>query len=172
MRICHSWASLAIGLLLSTSAPRLDRIDVKGVLQPATHEVTASITTAVHTPFGNVPVTGQVHGHYRCDATFAGTLRYGTVVRVLAQLRGATLVNVAEAHVETAQPWNCRAGTEPFTAHFALRDTVLTGWITYGDTSIPVRGGVWHAGDRAFHSRLSTPPGTHGYTVHAAFEER
>jgi hypothetical protein len=173
MRLHHPWIPLtALSLLLSGSASRLDRVEVKGLLQPATREVTGTITTAVRTPFGNVPVTGQVHGRYLCDSSFSGTLRYGTVVRVLARVRGATLVNVAEARIESDEPWDCQAGHEHFTAHLALQDTILTGRVTYGNSSIPVSGSVQVVGDRIFHSRLSTPPGSGGYTVHATFQER
>jgi hypothetical protein len=173
MRTDFRWIPLTVvGLLLSGSSARLERVEVKGVLQPATQEVTGTITTAVRTPFGNVPVTARVHGRYLCDATFSGTLRYGSVVRVLARLRGATLVNIAEARIESDEPWDCQAGHGHFSAQLVLQDTVLTGRLTYKGHPIEVNGSVRTIGERTFHTRFSTQHAAGAYTVHATFQER
>jgi hypothetical protein len=158
--------------LLSGSSPRLNAIDVEGQLQPGTREVTGRITTAVRTPLGNVPVTSQVRATYRCDGSFSGSLTYGSVIRMLARIRGAALVNVMEGHFETAERWNCHAGHDRFTGSFTLADSVLTGHLAYQGETVPVAGFTWTRADRQFHTRLSVPQPGSGYTIHVTLAER
>jgi hypothetical protein len=159
-------------LLLAGSWPRLDDVHVRGVVDPATHTVKATLTTGVRTPLGTVPVTGHARGTYRCDASFSGTIRYSPVLRVLARLRGATLVNTLQGHVQTATPWDCAGMADRFAAHLSFQDTLFTGQLIYNDTALPVSGVTALSGPRAFRSSLTARQSTHEYTVHVEFAER
>jgi hypothetical protein len=172
MRFTRSLLLAVSAALLANSAIRVGMIEAEGVVRPQSREVTGTVTTAVHTTFGNVPVTGHLHARYRCDATFSGTLRYGRVVRLLARVRGATLVNVAEGRIEMRETWNCLAGPDHFAGNFMLRDSVLTGHLSFRSTSVPVTGSARLDGERTFHIRISAAHPDHAYTVHLTLQER
>jgi hypothetical protein len=158
--------------LASSNSIRLHAVAVRGDVQPATREVTGTITTEVRTPLGNVPVTGRVHAHYRCDATFSGTLTYGAFIHLLARIRRATLVNVMEGRMDSGEPWDCRVAGDRIAGHFTFADTALAGHLVYGGDTIPVSGFAWPRGEKQFHSVLSVRHSSRGYTVRVELAER
>jgi hypothetical protein len=164
---------LVASLGLAVSDPiRLTPVHVVGEVQPATRTVDGTITTAVRTPLGNVPVTGHVQAYYRCDATFSGTVRYSPVIRFLARLRGATLVNTMDGRMEAREPWDCRTGRGRFAGRFTFADTVMKGHLLHRGDSIPVDGFAWVRGERQFQSRLMVRHAAGGYTLHVSLAER
>lgn len=164
---------LAATLLILDGAPiRIEQIVIHGQVHPVTREVRGTITTDVRIPFGKVPVTGQARVRYGCNAHFSGTLDYGSVVRVLARMKGVALVSVMEGRLDSRESWDCRSAPGDFTARFSLRETAIAGHVVSNGSSVTVSGRAWDAGGGVFHTRMSTTHGGGGYTLHVSFYER
>jgi hypothetical protein len=158
--------------LTSSSGIRLHTVDVRGDVQPSTRHVVGTITTEVRTPLGGVPVTGRVLARYGCDGSFNGSLSYSGFVRLLARVRGATLVNVLEGSMESAEPWDCRIGPDRFAGRLTFADSVMTGHLTYQGDTVPVTGFAWPRGRKEFQGRLTVRNSSRDYSIHVNLAEK
>jgi hypothetical protein len=156
----------------SSSGIRLHTIDLRGEVRPTTRQVVGTITTEVRTPLGGVPVTGRVVARYGCDGSFHGSLSYSSLIRVLARLRGATLVNVMEGHLDSAEAWDCQIGVDRIAGRLIFADSLLTGHLTYHGNTVPVSGFAWARDPKEFQSLITVPHTTGAHSIRVRLAER
>jgi hypothetical protein len=172
VRLPRAIALAAPLALVSDRGIPLKEISVRGSLQPESHAIRGTISTAVPTPLGKVPVTGQVVATYSCDGSFAGTVGYGVLVRLAARLKRVDLVTRVDGRVDRSGPADCRRLAERVAGHFWIADSVLVGYVRADADSLAVGGVVWTAGDSAYHGVLSPADGTGAYTAYINLYER
>src|SRR5436853_3868165 len=127
MRYFTPLTLLAPALIAVASGPTLSDIAFHGTLEPSTHEIRANIISTVNSRLGHIPVGGHVRATYTCDGSIDGTMSYGSVVRLLARLKHVTLATTLHATMQMPADWDCSASRDTVSAHFAIRDTLLTG---------------------------------------------
>jgi hypothetical protein len=142
MRMLNHLFIAVPALLLASGGLTVRELSFHGTLHAATQQLDATIATAVHTPFGALPIGGQVRATYACDGTVRGIVSYGVIVRFLARLRGLTLVSAAEASIGVRRDWNCRNAPDSVTARFAVNDTIVTGTVKFGGQTGQLTGVV------------------------------
>jgi len=165
--------SMALFLILVAPNDQIDLDDVamRGWIEPSAHAVVATIGTAVRLPVGRIRVTGHARVQYRCDGTFDGTVHYAWPVRVAARIKGVELATqlAGEAHVGDGS--ECQVAANAFAGRFAIRDTVLAGYLRMGNDSIALEGEARRLTPVSW-SAVATSPGRAGLTIRVHFVAR
>jgi hypothetical protein len=165
--------ALAVPLMLGHErGVPLEEITVRGSLEPASQQIRGTISTAVPTPLGKVPVNGHVVAGYTCEGSFAGTVGYAFLVRMAARLKRIDLVQRVDGQVVTPERADCALTAERIAGHFWIADSVLNGYVRAGAESLAVAGTVRAVGDSAYHAVLCPTDRTGSYTALVNLYER
>jgi hypothetical protein len=136
------FALAAPALLFVASGLTIRDLSFRGTFEPLAQHLNATIVTAVHTPFGKLPVGGRVDATYACDGTLQGKVSYSSVILFLARLKGVTLVTSVQASIGVSPEWDCATVPDSITARFVVRDTVVSGKVQFGDRTAELTGVV------------------------------
>ena len=135
-------------------------------------QLEGTVSTAVRTPIGRIPVHGRVAARHACDGTFAGTVTYSRLVRFAARLRGISLVTALDGRLRDADTRGCTGVVATLSGQFRLADSVVVGDLATERASWFVVGVVRGVGDTAYHAELDMVTATHRATVSLDLYER
>ncbi len=142
--------------LLSQRAPVPMRdVSLSGVVNPAARSMAARVTAAIGTPFGKVPIHGNLHVRIDCAGAFAGTISYHAVVRFFARLKRVDLVTELDGTIERDQAGDCIVlSADTLRGAAVVEKTELRGGLRLATDSVHFVGPAWTVGDSTYHSLL------------------
>lgn len=158
----------AIALALPVFIASGDRFPLKDIAIEGSlrsRELEGTVTTAVASPIGRLPVAGRVFARHACDGRFAGTVSYPAWVRLAARLKRVRLVTALDGRLHEADTSSCAVATETLSGQFRLADSVLIGDLKTGQTAWVVLGIVRAIGDSTYHAELTTATAARPATV-------
>lgn len=135
-------------------------------------QLEGTVSTAVRTPIGRIPVQGRVIAQHACDGTFAGKVTYSRLVRLAARLRGISLVTALDGRLHDADTRSCTGAVVSLSGQFRLADSVVIGDLATERVAWVIVGVVRAVGDTAYHAELDMVTTTHRATVSLDLYER
>ncbi|MGQ0714908.1 MAG: hypothetical protein ACT4PJ_14485 [Gemmatimonadaceae bacterium] len=161
--------ALPVTLAGSSGFP-LNEIAVDGVVRA--RQLESTVSTAVSSPIGRIPVTGRVFAHRACDGAFAGTVTYSRWVRLVARLRGISLVTALDGRLHDADPASCTEMASTLSGRFRLADSVVIGDLATEIGAWVIVGVVRAVGDSAYYAELTMAAATNRAAVSVHLYER
>jgi hypothetical protein len=128
--------------LVTANAIKLDRVALRGEVEPSAQHLTANIGSSVRTLFGPITVTGHANIRYECDGSFTGSVHYGRTIRALASLKNIRLVTSVSGTRDSLSAAGCAAPHDSIFGEFTVRDTLISGTVRYDGRSAAIHGTV------------------------------